>query len=157
MVFQLGELEGWCFGGCATGGLDVDVGEFDVFDIEVGDAAEDGAVLHRGVVALEVADKDTAKRAYVGGLFGAAQARSETEEDGAGDEIAHRDVGDGDVFEERAIFGFKSDALAALEDAVGDGGVDEAAVGFCSELDAAGVWHAIFGSELLEGAVEDGA
>ena len=48
--------------------------------------------------------------------------------------------------------------VAAFEDAVGDGDVLEAAVGFGAALDAAGAADALgVGGELLAGAVEHGA
>ena len=55
-------------GGASAGGLDVDVGELDVFDGVAGDAGEDGAELAGGVVAGEVADEDAAEGADFGGL-----------------------------------------------------------------------------------------
>ena len=74
-------------GGAAAGGLDVDVGELDVFDGVAGDAGDDGAELAGGVVADDVADEDAAEGAdtcLVACSFGAAQAGAEADEDGAG-------------------------------------------------------------------------
>ena len=90
--------------------------------------------------------------------FGAAEAAAEAHEDGAGDDVAHGEVGDGDVFEEGAVYGFEREALAAFEDAVGDGDVDESAVGFGAALDAAGAADLLVvggAVEFFEGAVED--
>ena len=60
-------------------------------------------------------------------------------------DVAHGGVGDGDVFKQRAIDRLESVALAAFEDAVGDGDVDEAAVGFGAALDAAVVPRRVVG------------
>ena len=75
------------------------------------------------------------------------------------DDVAHGDVGDGDVFEQCAVDRLEREALAAFEDAVGDGDVAEAAVGLGAALDAAGAADLVVGrpGELLAGAVEDGA
>ena len=60
--------------------------------------------------------------------------------------------------QQRAVDGLEREAVAALEDAVGDGDVVEAAVGFGAALDAAGVRDdGRVGRELLVGAVEHGA
>jgi len=113
--------------GSAADGLDVDVGELDVFDEMAGDASEDGSLAGR-VVALEVADEDALEGSDLGGFFGTAKTAAETQEERATDEIAHGGVGDGDVFKQSAIHALERVAVAALEDAVGDGDVDEATV-----------------------------
>ena len=129
------------------------------------DAGDVGAVLACGVVADDVGNEDAAQGADDGGLIcgalGAAEARPEAEEEGAGDDVAHGDVGDGNVFDERAVDGLKREAVATFKDTVGDGDVDEATVGFCSALDAAGATDlaevGLGAVELLEGSVEHGA
>ena len=111
-----------------------------------------------GVVADEIVDDDALERADLCALLGAAQARAETQEERRADDVAHGDVGDGDVFAERAVFAFEREAHAAFEDAVGDGDVLEAAVGFGAALDAAVAGETgDVGSEFLPGAVEHGA
>ena len=64
-------------------------------------------------------------------------------------DIAHGDAGEGDVFNDGAVDGFKREALAAFEDAVGDGDVLEAAVGVLgAELDAARADAALWASAI---------
>lgn len=151
-VFSGTEVYG--IGGCASGSLNEDIRELQVFDRVVWYPGEDRAIAGRSVVALKIADQHAAERSDLGALLRAAQAGSEAQKDGAGREIAHGDVGDGDVLEESAVNGFKSDAVAALEDAVGDGAVDETAVGFSAELDTSGAGHMLFRAEFLKGAVK---
>src|SRR6185369_13319062 len=110
-----------------------------------------------GVVADEVVDDDALECANFRGLLRTAQAGAETKEERRGDDIAHGDVGDGDVLAERAVFAFESEALAAIEDAVGDGDVLEAAIGFGSTLDATVAGEVGYvGRELLIGSIEHG-
>ena len=79
----------------------------------------------------------TRRNAPTGNSLRPAHARSQTKEDRRRGDIAHRNVGDGDVFEQRAIDGFERQSLAAFEHAVGDGDVLEPAVRLRPELDAA--------------------
>ena len=142
--------------------LDVDVGELDVLDVVVGYAGEDGAELGLGVVADEVVDDDALHGpddgALIAGAARATEARAEAKEERRADEIALGDVGDGDVFDERTVLGFDGQPHATFEDAVGDGDITEAAVGFGAELDAAIADRSgCVGSEFLEGAIEDRA
>ena len=114
--------------------------------------------MRRGVVADQIVDDDALERADLRGFLGAAQARSQTQEERGADDVAHGDVGDGDVFAECAVFAFEREAHAAVEDAVGDGDVLEAAVGFGAALDAAVAGETRdIGREFLVGAVEHGA
>ncbi len=105
---------------------------------------------HGSVEALEIADEDALERTDLGCVFGAAQARAEAHEDRAAGEVAHGGVGDGDVLEQGAVDGFERVAVAALEDAVGDGDVDEAAVRFGAALDAAGAVRARAGGNFFQ-------
>src|SRR5713226_3618053 len=138
--------------------LDVNVRDLDVLNGVVGDAAEDGGDVRGGVVTDKIVDDDALEGADLCALLGAAQARSETPEERGADDVAHGDVGDGDVFTKCSVFAFESEAHAAFEDAVGDGDVFEAAVGFGAALDAAVAGETgNVGSEFLVGAVEHGA
>src|SRR5664279_2781840 len=112
------------------------VGDLDVFNEVAGDAAEDGAEARAGVVAVEVCDEYAAQRADLGGLGRPAQPRAEPQEDGATGDVAHGDVADGNIFQQCTIDRLQRDALRALEDAVGDGDVDESAVRLGAALDA---------------------
>ena len=76
VVFLLGGRGVGIFGRSAADGLDVDVGELDVFDEMAGDASEDRCLAGR-VVALEVADEDALEGAHLSGFFWAAEAAAE--------------------------------------------------------------------------------
>jgi len=154
-VFGWADGEGFC--GAAAFVLLVDVGELDVLDGVAGDAAKDGAEAGFGVVADDVVDENAAKGSDFCGVFGAAQTGAKAEEERRGADVAHGDVGNGDVFAEGAVFALEGEAVAAVEDAVGDGDVFEATVGLSAALDAAGAGDAGFGGEEFEGAVEEGA
>src|SRR6185312_7930587 len=95
-------------------------------------------------------------RALVARPLWTAKTRAETEEDGRLVDIALGNVGDGDVFTESAVFRLEREAVAAIEDAVGDGDVLEAAVGFSAAFNTAGAVGVGVGTELLERAIEDG-
>ncbi len=88
--------------------------------------------------------------------FGTAEACAKPQEERRAD-VAHGDVREGDVFNDGAIDRFERKAAAALKDAVGDGDVLEAAVGFGAELDAAGARVAVGQLHALPRAVEHGA
>ena len=53
-------------------------------------------------------------------------------------QVAHGDAGERDVLDHTAVDGFECEAAAALEHAVADGDVPEAAVGFRAAFDASG-------------------
>ena len=65
--------------------------------------------------------------------LGSAKAGAEAKEERRAD-VAHGDVGEGDVFDNGAVDGFEREAPAAFKDAVGDGDVLETAVGFGADL-----------------------
>ena len=67
-----------------------------------------------------------------------AHAAAQAEEDRRVGAVAHGDAGKGDVFQQCAVDAFQREASAAIEDAVGDGDVLEAAIRFGAALDAAG-------------------
>ncbi len=135
----------------------VDVRELDVLDGVAGDAADDRAEARFGVVADDVVYEDAAESSYLCAFFGAAQTGAEAEEERCCADVAHGDVGDGDVFAEGAVLALEGEAVAAVEDAVGDGNVFEAAIGLGAAFDAAGAGNVGVGGEEFEGAVEEGA
>jgi len=145
------------FSGASACGLKIDVREFHIFDGIAGNRGEDGGLVFCCVKAIEIADENPFHCADFGGLPGAAQTRTEAHEKRPGVHVAHGGVGDGDVFKQGTIDGLEGVSLAAFHDAVGDGDIDEAAVGFGSTLDAAVVGQARIGRKFLEGAVEHGA
>src|SRR5208283_557473 len=83
-----------------------------------------------------------------------AHASAQAEEDRRTDDVPHRDVRDGDVFEQRAIHGFQGQPLTPLEDAVGYGDVAETAVGLGTELDSSGMGNMGVRVKTLVSAVE---
>ena len=163
LVLILGNLDLHLVGGASSDVLDIDIRDLEVFNGVAGNASDVGAVAGGGVVTGDVGEKDAAQRADDGALvaraLGPAQARAEAKEDRAADNVAHGDVGDGDVFQQRAVDRFESESLAALEDAVGDGDVLESAVGLGAALDAPGASDLAVGlhRELLPCAVENRA
>src|SRR5208282_2178621 len=142
------------FGRSAPAVLDVDVIQLDVFDRVAGNAAKDRAQLRIGIRADQIADQHAAQRTDRH-ASGTAHAAAEAQEDGCRGNVAHGDVGDGDVFQQRAVDGFESESLTGFEDAVGNCDVLEGAVRFGAELDAAGA--GVAGIEASECAVEQRA
>ena len=69
------------------------------------------------------------------------------------EDVAHGGVGDGDVFQQRAVHRFQRVTHAAFKDAAGDGDVDESAVRLGAALDASRAAPFAF-REPLECAVE---
>ena len=114
--------------------------------------------MRASVVADKIVDDDALERADLRAFLGAAQAGAKAPEERRADDIAHGDVGDGNIFAECSVFAFESKPHATVEDAVGDGDVLEATIGFGATLDAAiacETWH--IGGELLVRAVKHGA
>ncbi len=120
--------------------LNQDIFEFHVFDRMTGNSRNDGADAGSGVRTNQITNQNSAKRAN-GDARGPAHARTQAHEDRCGHNVAHRDVGDHDVFQQRAVDGLKREAKAAVEDAIGNGDVTEAAIRFRAELDAAVAIH----------------
>src|ERR1700689_550727 len=56
--------------------------------------------------------------------------------------LSHGDVVDGDIFDRPAVNGLNGQALTIVEDAVADGDVDEAAIGFGAKFNAPGARRA---------------
>src|SRR6185437_6558356 len=94
--------------------LDQDMMQLYVFNIEAGHSANDAAIARDCVGADHVADKDAPQRSGVGGTGGAAQAAAEAQENGSGRDVAHGDVGDGYILEQRSVYCFQRQPLAAL-------------------------------------------
>ena len=69
---------------------------------------------------------------------GARMPAAQPKEDGGVGDIAHRDVGDRDVLDVRAVHGFQREPARAVEDDVGDRDIAEIAFGFGADFDAPG-------------------
>src|SRR4029079_12972010 len=107
---------------------------------------DDGGESGLDVVGDEVADGHAAQGARRG-TTGAAPAVADPEEKGRGRDVAHGDVADRDVLDVAAVHRLQGQAARAVEHAVGDRDVLEAAVRLRAELDAAG--HAVAIRRLL--------
>ena len=103
-VFVLADLDLGLIGCTSAGALDEDIGYFEVFHGEAGNAGDVGAEPGHGIVASNVGDQHALEGADDGalvcphGALGTAQASAKTHEDGATADVAHGDVGDGDIF-----------------------------------------------------------
>ena len=105
---------------------DADVAQLHVLDIVPRNAADDRPVARIGIVHHHVGDAHAADGAD-GRAFGRAHAAAEADEDRRVRNLAHGDVGDGDVFDVRAVHGLQRQPARAVEDDVGDGDVAEIA------------------------------
>ena len=108
--------------------VDANVAEAHVFDQITRNAADDRRVLRIGVVDHDVADDHAPQSADFRRLPRATQTRAESQKDGRVADVTHRDVGDRDVFQQRAVDGFKCKPARVVENAVVDGDVFETAV-----------------------------
>ncbi len=99
--------------------------------------AEDAATAQAGVgvVADDIADGNSAKCADRNARR-AAHAGAQPQKQRSVGAVAHGDAGKGNGFDHCAIGAFNGEAFAAIEDAIRDGNVLEAAVGLGSQLDA---------------------
>ena len=106
----------------------------------------------------DVADDDAPHPAR-GRVAGRAPAVADPQEERRRGHVAHREVRDGHVLDVASVHRLQGEAARAVEDAVGDGDVPEAAARLGAELDAAGRAVAV-GRPLLrpaEGAREERA
>ena len=87
-------------------------------------------------------------------MIRAAGAIAQADEDRRVDDVAHGNVVDRDILDVAAVHALHGQAAAVVEDAIGDGDVLEAAVGFGAELDAAGPPARQPAASALEGAVQ---
>ena len=69
------------------------------------------------------------------------------------DNIAHADVGDSHIFEQRTIHTLQRYAATSIEHTIGDGNSLKAPIRFRAKLDSTGTRHSGFGRERLAGAV----
>src|SRR6266567_966787 len=153
-VLHLRRLDGSSFSRPSSLVLNVNIVELDVFDRGARNTAEDGAPTCFGIGADNVADHDAPQHSN-GYATRTAHAAAQAEENGGRNDVAHCYVRDGDVFEQPSIHGFQRQAITALEDAIGNRDVLEAAVRRGAEFDAAvPVDLGTGGVEALEAAVE---
>src|SRR6267142_6456253 len=100
-----------------------------------GDAANNGCILWIGVVDDDVTDDNASQSAHCGLLFGPTRAIAEPQKDWRVADIAHSDVCNRHVFEQRSVNGLEGEAPGVIKDTIGDGDVLEAAVRFSTKLD----------------------
>src|ERR1019366_6864161 len=131
----------------------LDIADLHVFDQVARNPADNRAQPGDAIRAHQVADDHPLQGSHRR-VIGTAHAVAQPQEDRRTDDIAHRNVGDGDVFEDGPVHRLQRQPLAAFEDAIGNRDVAEPAVGFGAELDAAGVGNADLWPELLVSAVQ---
>src|ERR1035438_2186081 len=132
------------------------VADRDVLDGMTRNPADDGAEPGDGIGTDQVADDDSLEGAH-GSARRPAHAAAQAQEDRRAHDIAHRDVRDGYVFQQRAIHGFQGESLTPLENAVRDGDVTEAAIRFGAEFDSPGMGNAHIRAKSLVSAIEQRA
>src|SRR5262245_54949358 len=110
--------------------------EFQVFNVVTGDSTDDRAILRVGVINRHVADGEPPDRSNSRGLLGSSRAITEPDKDGRIDDIAHRDVVDRDILEDAAIHFLERESARVVEDDVRYRDVLESAIRFCPELQA---------------------
>src|SRR3984957_776916 len=120
------------------------------------DSADDRSETRFGIRADDIADQNAAQSTHRH-AGRPAHAAAQAQEDGRGSNIAHRDVGDGDVFEQAAVDGFERESLTAFEDAVRNCDVLETSVRLGAELNAAVRVVLLARIESLERAIEERA
>src|SRR5262249_4263807 len=102
--------------------VEVDVAQVQPFDRVTRIAADDTAVAGVGVVHGDVADDDPAAYAH-GDRIGSAHPFAQPDKEGRVRDVAHGDVGDGDVLQQGTVHRFQRETPAVIEDAVGNGDV----------------------------------
>src|SRR5690349_7431407 len=87
--------------------LDDNVAQLHVFDQVSGKSGDDRRNTRSGIRTNDVADDDPPQRSDRN-AFGAAHAIAETQKNRAIIDVAHADVVDSHVFEQRAVYSFQS-------------------------------------------------
>src|SRR5579864_2585889 len=128
----------------------MDVAELQVFNVVAGDARDDRGLPRRAIGYDNVADNYASKPAYRNSLGTAHSAAQSKKQWHVGD-VAHRDVGDGDVFKERAIHGLKRQSAATFDHAIRNRDIAESAVALSSEFYPAVARHLLIEREALIG------
>src|SRR5579884_1116321 len=155
-VLSFRRLDRRIFACAATLIVNDDVAQTNVLNFMAGNAAEDRAEPPAGIVSNQIADAD-APQPSDGSTCRPAHAAAQTHENGQVGNAAHRDVADGNIFQQRAIHGLQRQSAAVLKNAVRDGNVPEPAVRFRTALDAAGGETPFAFRPWLERAVKHGA
>src|SRR6266404_4931246 len=88
--------------------------------------------------------------------FGTAHSGAETDKQRHVGDPPHRDVADGDIFQQPSVNGFQSYAAAIFNHAVRNGDIPESAIAFSAKLDAA-IARSFIGADAFEGRVEQRA
>ena len=137
---------------------DVDVIQMHILNVVAGGAGDDAGIKRLGIVGFDVADVDVADGADGGSIRG-AHAEAEADENRGAEDIVHGDVGDGDIFDRRAVHGFQGQSSAMIEDAIEDVDVLESADGFGADFNSASGTVAVGGGVEVcgVGGIENGA
>jgi len=144
------------FCGAAAAMFNQDVAELHVFNRMAGQAGAQRGDVRDRIRTDDITD-DHAAKSPNRHTFRTAHSVAKTHKDRSVDYVAHADVVDCDVFEQRAIHGFEGDAVAAVQDAVRDRDAFETSVRFGSEFDAAIARHMGVCGKRFARAVEERA
>src|SRR5262245_25496391 len=125
--FSLRGLKHSLFSGAIALVVDRNVTQLHVFDVVTGDAADNGGVARVDIIGNDIADMYASQLAH-GGTCRSAHAAAQSQEERGGHDVAHGDVGDGDVFENGAVNGFQRQPATMVEQDIRDGYVFKAAV-----------------------------
>src|SRR5262249_33679206 len=117
--------------------INADVAQTKVLDLVTGNAADDRGVLWFGVVGDDIADNDAACLADGHRVRRSAVSFSKADEDRGICDVAHRDVGDGHVFERGSVDTLERETAAVVKNAIRDRNVLKSAVRFGAEFYAA--------------------
>src|SRR5215831_11151973 len=112
--------------------------EFQVFNVVTWDPTDDRAILSVGVINRHVADGEPPDRSNSRGLLGSSRAITEPDKDRWIHDVAHRDVVDRDVLEDAAINFLQRESTRVVKDYVRYRDVLESAIRFRPELQATG-------------------
>src|SRR5262249_3435774 len=120
----------------AAGPDDSNIADTNVFDLMPGNSTDYARILRGTVLSDDVGNIDVANRADRGFVSRNAATIAKTYENRQAADLAHRDIADADVVDNRAIHRFQCQALATIKDTVRNGDILESSIGFCAKLDA---------------------
>src|ERR1700730_17616430 len=132
------------------------VAQLDVLDVMTRNSGDDRGLAGGAVGADDIADQNPPQLSHRSS-FGSPHPAAQTEKEGNVDDVPHGDIGDGDVFEQRAIPRLQRDSPAILNHAVGYGDVTEATVAFRTEFDPPVAGNLGIRGEAFVSGIEHGA
>ena len=133
VILQFRGLDPGIFCGTSSLVQQMNIAELQIFNVVAANAGDDRGLARCTVGCDDIANDYSAQLAY-GSAFRTTHTSAQTEEKRHIDDVPHRNVSDGNVFQQCAIDGFESDPAAIFDHTIRNSDVAESAVALGSEF-----------------------